>query len=140
VEEYPTRIKFRFLVNEDKAKEIITYNKMLEYTTKDEGSDIKWKFWGIVSHEYKGSLCNVLMECENGEITNEPLRVIAADGPVTCAIYAHENDLLGKPCWKCFKHITKQEEKFTCMVIQTKLRSYTTMPHYKYGFEVSMTY
>jgi hypothetical protein len=35
VEENPTRIKFRVSVNEDKAEEIITYNKMLEYITKD---------------------------------------------------------------------------------------------------------
>jgi hypothetical protein len=36
VEDNPTRIKFRVSVNEDKAEEIITYNKMLEYITKDE--------------------------------------------------------------------------------------------------------
>jgi hypothetical protein len=35
VEENPTRIKFRVSVNEDKAEEIINYNKMLEYITKD---------------------------------------------------------------------------------------------------------
>jgi hypothetical protein len=28
------------------------------------------------------------MEWENGEITEEPLAIIAADDPVTCAIYA----------------------------------------------------
>jgi hypothetical protein len=43
VEDNPTQIKFRVSVNEDKAEEIITYNKMLEYITKDEESDIKWK-------------------------------------------------------------------------------------------------
>jgi hypothetical protein len=30
--------------NNDKAEEIIMYNKMLEYITKDEESDITWKF------------------------------------------------------------------------------------------------
>jgi hypothetical protein len=44
VEENTTSIKFRVSVNEHKAEEIITYNKMLEYITKDEDSDIKWKF------------------------------------------------------------------------------------------------
>jgi hypothetical protein len=44
LEDNPTRIKFRVSVNEDKAEEIITYNKMLEYITKDEESDIQWKF------------------------------------------------------------------------------------------------
>jgi hypothetical protein len=107
VEENPTRIKFRVSVNEDKAEEIITYHKMLDYVTKDEESDIKWKFCCIVSHEYKGSQCIILIECENGEIINEPQKVIAADDPVTCAIYAHENNLLDKLGWKRFKHIAK---------------------------------
>jgi hypothetical protein len=44
VEENTTRIKFRVSVNQNKAKEIITYDKMLEYITRDEESDIKWKF------------------------------------------------------------------------------------------------
>jgi hypothetical protein len=44
VEDNPTRINFRISVNEDKAQEIITYNKMLKYITKDEESDIQWKF------------------------------------------------------------------------------------------------
>jgi hypothetical protein len=62
VEENPTRIKFIVSVNEDKAEEIITYNKMLEYITKDEDSDIKWKFRRIISHKNKGSQCNLQIE------------------------------------------------------------------------------
>jgi hypothetical protein len=62
VEDNPTRIQFRVSVNEDKAEEVITYNKMLEYITKAEESDIQWKFQHIVSHEYKGTQCNVLIE------------------------------------------------------------------------------
>jgi hypothetical protein len=113
---------------------------MLEYITKDEESDIQWKFRRIVSPEHKGSQCNVLIEWENGEITSEPLRAIAADDPVSCAIYARENVLLDKPGLKRFKHIAKREKKFTCMVNQAKLRSYNTAPHYKYGFEIPRTY
>jgi hypothetical protein len=51
LEENPTMIKFRVPGNNDNAKEIITYNKMLEYITKDDDSDIMWKFKRIVSHE-----------------------------------------------------------------------------------------
>jgi hypothetical protein len=64
---------------------------MLDYIAKDEEFDIRWKFKHIVSHEYKGSQCNVLIAWENGEITNEPLKVIAADDPVSCAIYGRRN-------------------------------------------------
>jgi hypothetical protein len=93
-----------------------------------------------VSHEYKGSQCNFLIEWEGGEITSEPLKIVAADDPVSCAIYARENDLLDKPGWKRFKHIANREKKFTRMVNQSKLRSYNTAARYKYGFEVPRTY
>jgi len=35
-----------------------------------------------------------MIEWENGEVTSEPLSIIAADNPVTCAIYARETSLL----------------------------------------------
>jgi hypothetical protein len=94
LEDNTTMIKFRVSGNDDKAEAIITYSKMLEYITSNEESDIKWKFRCIISHEYKGVQCNVLIEWENGEIINEPLKVITADDPISCAIYALENDLL----------------------------------------------
>ena len=40
----------------------------------------------------KGCKYNVQVEWETGEITFEPLSIIAADDPVTCAAYAKEND------------------------------------------------
>jgi hypothetical protein len=40
---------------------------------------------------------NLMVEWETGEITTEPLHMIAADDPVTCAIYAKDNDLLDLP-------------------------------------------
>jgi Reverse transcriptase (RNA-dependent DNA polymerase) len=86
------------------------------------------------------SQCNVLIEWDNGEITSETLRVIAAIDPVSCAIYASENNLLDQPGWKRFKHIAKREKKFTCMVNQVNLRSYNTAPCYKYRFEVPRTF
>jgi hypothetical protein len=100
LEDNPNRIKFRVSVNNDKAEEIITYNKMLEYITRDEESDIMRKFQRTISHEVQGSKITLLIEWENGEITKEPLSIIAADDPVTCAIYARENGLLDQPGWK----------------------------------------
>ena len=35
-----------------------------------------------------------MVECETGEISDEPLSLIAADDPVTCAEYAKKHDLL----------------------------------------------
>jgi hypothetical protein len=81
-----------------------------------------------------------LIECKNGEITKEPLRIIAADDPVTCAIYARENGLLDQPGRKRFKHIAKNEKKFTHMINQAKLKSFHTAHKYKYSYEIPRTY
>jgi hypothetical protein len=81
-----------------------------------------------------------MVEWENGEQTNEPLSIIGADDPVTCAIYARDNNLLDLPGWKRFKTIAKRQKKFIRMVNQAKLRSYRTAPRYKYGFEVPRDY
>jgi len=50
----------------------------------------------------EGSSYNALVEWENGEITSEPLSIIAADDPITCAIYAQDNNLLDLEGWKRF--------------------------------------
>jgi glutathione peroxidase-family protein len=47
VEENPTRIKLKVSINEDQAEDITTYNKLLENSTKINGSDIKWNFNGL---------------------------------------------------------------------------------------------
>ena len=52
-----------------------------------------------------------MIEWENREITSEPLSIIGADDPVTCAIYARENKLLDKPGWKRFTRLAKREKK-----------------------------
>ena len=61
-----------------------------------------YRFRAIIGHEgslkatdpnWKGSKCNVQIEWETGEIAFEPLSVIAADDPITCAAYAKEKYL-----------------------------------------------
>jgi hypothetical protein len=81
-----------------------------------------------------------IIEWENGDITKEPLKIFEANDPVTCAIYARVNSLLDQHGWKCFKHIAKNEKKFTNMVYQAKLKSFHTAPKYKYGYEILRTY
>ena len=109
---HPDRIKFVCSVNDDMYEEVLTYNEILEYIAKNEEQDddqaIVWKFKRITGHQgplkkgdpgYNGSKFNVLVEWETGESTYEPLDVIAADDPVTCAIYAKEKGLLDEPGW-----------------------------------------
>ena len=92
------------------------------------------------TQNYKGSSYNVRVEWENGEITYEPLDIIAKDDPVTCAIYARKNNLLHLPGWKPFKAIAKREKKLLRMANQAKLKSYRLTPKYKFGFEVPRDY
>jgi hypothetical protein len=145
VEQHPERVKFLCKIREDDHEELIAYNEILTYLEAQEQNEGLWKFRHIVGHEgplnkshpdYNGSLYNVQIEWENGEITSEPLNVIAPDDPVTCAIYARENSLLDLPGWKRFKSIAKREKKYLRMVNQAKLRLYNNAKRYKYGFQV----
>jgi hypothetical protein len=62
----------------------------------------------------------------------QPLHIVAADDPVTRAIYAKENNLLVLPGWTRFKNIARQQQKLICLTNQAKLRSYRTVPVYQY--------
>jgi len=137
VENNPTRLKFLLSINDDAGQDIITYNQLIDYLARDDECDTLWKFRRIISHQgplnnkhpdYKGSTYNVQVEWETGEITSEPLSIIAADDPVYCAIYARDNNLLDLPGWKRFKSIAKREKKLIRMVNQAKMRSYNTAP------------
>ena len=91
---HPDCIKFICSVNDDMYKEILTYNEILEYITKNKEQDaeqaIMWKFKRIAGHQgppkkgdptYNGSRFNALVEWETGESKYEPLDVITADDP-----------------------------------------------------------
>ena len=77
------------------------------------------KFRSIIGHQgplaesdpdWKGSKYNVQEEWETGEITIEPLSVIAADDPVTCAAYATEHHLLAVEGWCRFSILAKKDK------------------------------
>ena len=75
-----------------------------------------YRFRAIIGHQgpliasdpdWKGGKYNVQVEWESGEITFECLYIIAADDPVTCAVYAKENDLLALEVW-CRKTLPRK--------------------------------
>jgi hypothetical protein len=143
-------VKFRISINEDEYEEIITYNELLDFIEKNQENDaIMWQFRRIVGHQgpllrhdkdYNGSRFNVLVEWENGEITTEPLSVIAADDPVTCAVYAREHDLLDVEGWKCFRNLAKREKHFLRLIKQAKMKSYRQSTKYKIGYRIPKDY
>jgi Reverse transcriptase (RNA-dependent DNA polymerase) len=145
----PERIKFLCSLDQDGREELLTYNQVLDYLNKDLENPIVWKFKRIVSHQgplkphdkqYKGSLYNVMIEWEGGEVTAEPLNIIAKDDPVTCAIYAKENNLLDCDGWKRFKSLARRQKNFIRTAKQAYLRSFRSSPKYKYGYEVPRNY
>ena len=82
-----------------------------------EINDDLFKFRALIGHQgplkptdpnWKGCKFNVHVEWETGEKTYEPLSILAADDPVTCATYAKENDLLHIEGWKRFRNLSKK--------------------------------
>ncbi len=143
--------QFRVSVNDDEYEDLLTYEQVIQYITAKENNDgeIVWRFKRIVSHQgplrsdhpdYKGSSWNVLLEWENGEITSEPIGIIAKDDPVTLAQYALDNGLLDTPGWKRFRDLAKRQKKMLRLVNQAKLRSYRESKRYKFGYEIPKDY
>ena len=144
----PEHIKFRVSIG-NHYEEVIAYNNILERLEADQENPTVWKFKRIVGHQgplshthpsYMGSKYNVTMEWENGEITPEPLSIIAKDSPVACAIYARDNNLLDTPSWKRFRSIAKNQKKQLRMANQAKLQSFCTTTKYMYGYEIPKDY
>ena len=92
------------------AEEILTYQEICDLVKQQDaeelGEDKLWTFKKILGHnrpvkphdkEWKGSQFNVCVLWEAITITDEPLKLIAKDDPVSVATYAYENDLLKTP-------------------------------------------
>jgi hypothetical protein len=151
----PTFAKFRCTVNDDDYEQILTYNELLDYIRHSEAEgtgehgETVWSFQEIIGHQgplkqgdadYKGSRWNVMMKWSTGEITTEPLSIIAADDPVTCALYAREKGLLDVDGWKRFRSLAKREKHLLRQVNQARLRSYRTAPKYMFGYRIPRDY
>jgi len=111
----PENIKFCCSVSDNEYEEIVSYNEIINHIEKDEQDLGLWKFTSLTAHQgplsksdaaYKGSRFNVLVNWETGESTYEPLHLVAADDPVTCAIYAKDNRLLEEDGWCRFCRIS----------------------------------
>ena len=71
------------------------------------------------------------------EVTFEPLNVIAADDPVSCAIYARDNGFLSKEGWKSFKRAAFEQQKMSHMINKAKIKFYHAGPKFKYEFDIT---
>ena len=105
-----------------------------------------YRFRAIIGHEgplkatdpnWKGSKWNAQIEWETGEITFEPLSVIAADDPITRAAYAKEKNLNNLDGWKRFRHLIKKGKQLTRAITQSKIRKVRHAKKYMFGFLIS---
>ena len=147
-------INFILDIGEGKVEELITYNQLLDHLEQAEEEDNfmdqeLYKFRAIIGHEgplkatdpnWKGSKWNVQIEWETGEVTFEPLSVIAADDPITCAAYAKEKNLYNLDGWKRFRHLIKKEKQLTRAIKQSKIRQVRHSKKYMFGFLIPRNY
>ena len=147
-------INFILDIGNGKVEELISYNQLLEHLENakdyDMGMDQElYKFRAIIGHQgpllasapdWKGSKYNVQVEWETGEITFEPLSIIAADDPVTCAAYAKENDLLALEGRHRFRSLAKKDKVLVRAIKQSKIRQVTRSQTYMFGYLIPRNY
>ena len=109
---------------------------------KDKTDEGLWRFKSITGHQdplsksdkaYNSSRYNVLVNWETGESICEPLHIAAADDPVSCAIYAKENNLLDQEGRKRFKTMARRQKKLFRLLNQAKLQYFRVKYVYMFG-------
>ena len=121
------------------------HNVILDHTQNHNDQDpIEWHFKYVNSHEgylllsyYEdnGSLCSVIIEWENREITSDPLSAIVDDNPVTYTLHLNENNFLENLGWQRFKLLAKREKWPIHLQNQAKIRSCRAVPRHKFRHE-----
>ena len=74
------------------------------------------------------------------EITYEPLSIIATDDPVTCAVYAEENDLLAVEGWCRIRNLAKKDKILARAIKQSKIRQVRRSQTYMFGYLIPRNY
>ena len=147
-------INFILDIGNGKVEELISYNQLLEHLENAQDHDMGmdqelFKFRAIIGHQgpllasdpdWKGSKYNVQVEWETGEITFEPLSIIAADDPVTCASYAKEKDLLALEGWRRFRSLAKKDKVLARAIKQSKIRQVRRSQTYMFGYLIPRNY
>ena len=83
---------------------------------------------------------NLTILWKNGETSIGPLLLIAADDPVSHAIYAKKNNLINLPGWKRLKGLANRQGQLFRLINQAKLHNFENKPLFKYGYEIPKNY
>ena len=141
-------------IGSGKLEEIISYNQLVDHleaavNDDNEISDALFKFRALIGHQgplkptdpnWKGYKYNVLVDWETGEKTYELLSVLAADDPVTCAMYAKDNDLLHIDEWNRLRSLAKRDKTLTMEVVKSRIRQARRAKIYMYGCLIPRSY
>ena len=133
---------------------MISYNQLLEDLETVQDNDLGMdqellEFRAIIGHQgpftatdpdWKGSKYTVQVEWETGEVTFEPLSVIAGDETVNCAVYAKQHDLLALEGWHRFRSLAKKDKVLTRPIKQTKIRQVRRSQTYMFGCLIARNY
>ena len=143
-------INFILDIGNGKVEELISYNQLLEYLENAQDHDMGmdqelYRFRAIIGHQgpllasdpnWIGSKYNVQVEWETGEISFEPLSIIAADDQVTYAAYAKENDLLALG----FMNLAKKDKILARAIKQSMIRQVRRSQTYMFGYLIPQNY
>ena len=141
-------------IGNDKVEELISYNQLLEHLENAPDHDMcmdqeLYRFRAIIGHQgpllasdpdWKGSKYDFQVEWETGEISFEPLSIIAADDTVTCAAYDKENDLLALEGWHRFRNLAKKDKVLAIAIKQSKIRQVRRSQTYMFGYLIPRNY
>ena len=149
------KLSFILGICNGKLEEVTSYHQLVDHleaaaNDDNEISDDLFKFRALIGHQgtlkptdpnWKGCKYNVLVDWETGEKTYEPhLSVLAADDPVTCVLYAKENDLLHIDGWMRFRNLAKRDKTLTRAIMQTRLRQARRAKKYMFGYLIPRSY
>ena len=147
-------INFILYIGNEKVEELISCNQLHEHLATAQDNDLGmdqelFRFRAITGHQHpltatdpdlKGNKYNVQVEWETGEVTFEPLSVIAADDPVTCTAYAKQHDLLALESWHRFRNLAKKDKVLARAIKQSKIRQVRRSQTYMFGYLIPRSY
>ena len=140
-------------LGDGETEELMTYVELCDKldammkadVEKEESGEAFYFFQDIVGHEgpltsksmnWKGSTWNVLVRWDDGSETWEPLNMMIAQDPITCASYAKRNDLVELQGWTSLRKYARRTKVLDRQVKQAVLKAQRRAPIYKFGVRV----
>ena len=140
-------------LGDDDAEELMSYTElcdkldsmMREDAEREENGEAFYFFQDIIAHDgpltsgsknWKGSKWNVMVRWDDGSETWEPLNIMIAQDPITCAGYAKKHDLVEVPGWTKLRKYAKRSKIMERHAKQMVMKAHRRAPIYKFGVRV----